>query len=152
MLQGIVMLIVSLPLLAAQHYETPQHLTVLDVIAIPVWLIGFTFEAVGDWQLMRFKQRASDDGVLNTGLWRYTRHPNYFGDAVQWWAFVLPALATGAWWSLLSPVIMTFLLLRVSGVAMLERSLKNRKPAYQEYIRRTSAFIPMPPEPPDRTD
>ncbi len=151
MLQGVVMALVSLPLLAAQFYSTPEQLTFLDVLALPLWLIGFTFEAVGDWQLMRFKRNAADDEVLNSGLWRYTRHPNYFGDAVQWWAFALPALAVGAWWGLIAPLLMTYLLLRVSGVAMLERSLKDKKSAYQEYVRRTSAFIPLPPKPPQNS-
>jgi len=97
--------------------------------------------------LMRFKNNPQNEGkVLNTGLWRYTRHPNYFGDAVQWWGFYVFALAVGAWWTIFSPLVMTFFLMRVSGVPMLENSLKKRKPEYAEYIAKTSAFFPMPPK------
>jgi steroid 5-alpha reductase family enzyme len=147
LLQGVILWIVSMPLLAAQSASQPDSFTVLDGLALMVWLVGFFFEAVGDYQLTRFKSDPANEGtVLNTGLWRYTRHPNYFGDAVQWWAFFFLALSTGAWWTVISPVLMTFLLMRVSGVAMLERSLKKRKPAYQDYIERTSAFFPLPPK------
>ena len=82
---------------------------------------------------------------MDRGLWRYTRHPNYFGDAVVWWGLWLFAAATGAWWTAIGPALMTFLLMRVSGVALLERRLLKTKPQYEEYARRTSAFLPMPP-------
>ena len=99
----------------------------------------------GDWQLSRFKADPSNNGkVLDTGLWRYTRHPNYFGNACIWWAFWLFAVAAGAWWTIFAPLLMTFLLLRVSGVAMLERTISDRRPAYAEYIRSTNAFFPGP--------
>jgi steroid 5-alpha reductase family enzyme len=114
--------------------------------AIPVWLLGFFFEAVGDWQLARFKAHPENRGrLLNAGVWRYTRHPNYFGDAMQWWAFYLVALAGGAWWTIFSPVLMTGLLLRVSGVTLLEKTLKETKPGYQEYLETTSEFVPWFP-------
>ncbi len=146
LLQGVFLWIVSLPLLGAQFSAQPASFTLLDGLAVLLWSVGFFFEAVGDYQLARFKADPANEGkVLDSGLWRYTRHPNYFGDAVQWWAFYLLALAAGAWWAIISPVLMTFLLMRVSGVTLLEHSLKKRKPAYQDYIERTSAFFPMPP-------
>lgn len=143
-LQGVIMWLVSMPLLGAQYGG--DTLNAVTIIAAIVWTIGFVFEAVGDYQLAKFKrERTADDAVLDTGLWRYTRHPNYFGDAVQWWGFYLLALAAGAWFTIISPILMTYLLMRVSGVAMLEKSLKESKPKYADYIRRTSAFFPMPP-------
>jgi steroid 5-alpha reductase family enzyme len=146
LLQGLLLWIISAPLLAAQISATPAKLTVLDFVAIPVWAIGFFFEAVGDWQMARFKANPANKGqVLRTGVWRYTRHPNYFGDATQWWAYYLVALAGGGFWTIFSPILMTTLLLRVSGVALLEKSLKETKPKYKEYVETTSAFIPWFP-------
>ena len=146
-LQGAILWVVSFPLLATLTLPASQSLTWLDGLAFLIWLIGFIFEAGGDWQLARFKAHPSNKGKLLTGgLWRYTRHPNYFGDAVQWWAFYLFALAAGAWWAIFSPLLMTFLLLRISGVAMLERSLKRSKTGYEKYIRQTNAFFPGRPK------
>ena len=147
LLQGVLMWIVSTPLLAAQISPTPSSLTILDFVAILVWGIGFFFEAGGDWQLARFKADPANKGkVLSTGVWRYTRHPNYFGDATQWWGFYLvAAAASGGFWTIFSPIVMTTLLLRVSGVTLLEKSLKDAKPGYREYIETTSAFIPWFP-------
>ena len=144
--QGVILWIVAAPLLAAQISAQPNQLTWLDYIAVLVWLIGFFFEAVGDWQLVRFKANPVNKGkVLQTGVWRYTRHPNYFGDAAQWWAYYLIALAAGGWWTIFSPIIMTTLLMRVSGVTLLEKSLKETKPGYKEYVETTSEFIPWFP-------
>jgi steroid 5-alpha reductase family enzyme len=147
MFQGVLMLIISTPLLAAQFSPTPARLTVLDGLGAVVWVIGFIFEAGGDWQLARFKRDPENKGkVLRTGLWAYTRHPNYFGDATQWWGYFLIALAArGGFWTIFSPILMTVLLLRVSGVALLERSLAETKPQYRDYIESTSAFFPLPP-------
>jgi steroid 5-alpha reductase family enzyme len=146
LLQGAILWIVAAPLLAAQISAQPARLTWLDIIAVPVWLVGFFFEAVGDWQLRRFKANpANTDKVLNTGVWRYTRHPNYFGDAVQWWAYYLISLAAGGGWTIFSPILMTTLLLRVSGVTLLEKTLIEAKPGYQEYVETTSEFIPWLP-------
>jgi steroid 5-alpha reductase family enzyme len=146
-LQGVLMWLISAPTLAAQISPTPEGLVWLDWLAIPIWLIGFIFEAGGDWQLQRFKADPANKGkLLTSGLWRYTRHPNYFGDAVQWWAFYLIALASGGWWTIFSPVMMTFLLRNVSGVAMLEKTLKASKPGYKEYVESTNAFFPWFPK------
>jgi steroid 5-alpha reductase family enzyme len=145
-LQGVILWIVAAPLLAAQISSQPAQLIWLDYAAIFFWLAGFFFEAVGDWQLARFKANPDNKGkVLDSGVWRYTRHPNYFGDAVQWWAFYLVALAAGGWWTIFSPIIMTTLLLRVSGASLLEKTLKEEKPGYKEYIESTSEFIPWLP-------
>ena len=113
-----------------------------------MWTIGFFFEAVGDGQLARFKADPANRGkLLDTGVWRYSRHPNYHGDAAQWWGFYLIAAAAGGAWTGFSPAIMTFLLVRVSGVGLLEKPLKDSKPGYRQYIGRTSAFIPWFPRP-----
>lgn len=146
LLQGFLLWVISAPLLAAQSSPHPARQTALDYLALAVWGIGFLFEAVGDWQLSRFKADPANRGqLLTSGLWRYTRHPNYFGDAAQWWGYYLFAMAAGGWWTVFSPLLMTFLLVRISGVAMLERVLVVTKPGYAEYMRTTSAFLPLPP-------
>jgi steroid 5-alpha reductase family enzyme len=146
LLQGLLLWIISIPLLLVQAQPAgPSDLGWLDALAIVVWGAGFYFEAAGDWQLVRFKNNPKNKGkLLSSGVWRYTRHPNYFGDAAQWWGFYLLAVAAGGWWTLYAPAIMTFLLVRVSGVALLEKTLSNR-PGYREYIETTSAFFPWPP-------
>ncbi|MFO8037340.1 MAG: DUF1295 domain-containing protein [Anaerolineales bacterium] len=148
MLQGLIMWIVSLPLFAAQTRAQPSHFTVLDILGTAVWGIGFYFEAIGDYQLAEFKSKPENEGKLFTsGLWRYTRHPNYFGDAVQWWGFYL--IAANTWFgaaTIISPLLMTYLLIRVSGVALLEKDLAKNKPGYEEYMEKTNAFFPWFPE------
>lgn len=142
-LQGVLAWIISLPLLPA--ITSGAAFNWIDGVAAALWLLGFIFEAGGDYQLSRFKAREENRGrVLDTGLWRYTRHPNYFGDFCIWWSFFLFALASGGWWSFVSPLLMTVLLLKVSGVAMLESTISDRRPEYAEYIRRTNAFFPGP--------
>lgn len=145
-LQGVLMWIISAPLLAAQVSPAPARLTLLDYAGVLVWAIGLFFEAAGDWQLARFKANPANKGkLLTTGVWRYTRHPNYFGDSAQWWGYYLIAAAAGGAWTIFGPAIMTYLLVRVSGAALLERSLKDSKPGYREYVKTTSAFIPWFP-------
>ncbi len=145
-LQGLLAWIVSAPLLSA--ISGASAVTALDLAALVLWTTGVFFEAVGDYQLARFKRDPANKGrVMDRGLWRYTRHPNYFGDFCVWWAFYLFALATGAWWTIFAPLLMTFLLLRVSGVAMLERTITERRPEYADYIARTNAFFPGPSRP-----
>ena len=151
-LQGILLWIISAPLLAAQYSSNPARLTILDFTALVVWGIGFFFETVGDWQLARFRADPANKGkVMRTGVWRYTRHPNYFGDAAQWWGYYLVALAAGGWWTIFSPVLMTLLLRRVSGVALLEKSMISR-PGYKEYVESTSAFVPWFPRKTEETE
>jgi len=143
LLQGVILWLVAWPLLATMANTNPQPVVWLDVLALLVWVSGFIFEAGGDWQLSRFKKDPANKGSLMTsGLWRYTRHPNYFGDALIWWAFYLFAVAAGGWWTIFSPLLMTYLLRRVSGVAMLERTLRETKPGYAAYMSRTNAFFP----------
>jgi steroid 5-alpha reductase family enzyme len=147
LLQGILMWFISAPLVASATADQRDHLTLADFAGLFVWSIGFGFEAIGDWQLARFKKEPTNRGkVMDQGLWRYTRHPNYFGDAMLWWGlFIIAAGTTNGYLSVLSPLLMTFLLVRVSGVALLERSQARTKPAYSDYIERTSPFIPWFP-------
>ena len=140
------MWIISAPIIDAQTSGFPAILTPLDYIGFLLWLFGVLFESIGDYQLTRFKANPSNKGkLLTTGLWKYTRHPNYFGEAVLWWGFYIIALAAGAWWTIFSPIIMTFLLIKVSGVAMLELTMKS-KPGFEEYMKDTNAFIPWFPK------
>lgn len=142
-LQAALAWIICLPLLPAITVVSP--LGWLDAVALLLFLVGLSFEAGGDYQLARFKADPANKGrVLDTGLWRYTRHPNYFGDFCIWWAFYLFAVAVGAWWSIVAPLLMSLLLLKVSGVAMLERTIASRRPEYAQYIERTNAFFPGP--------
>ena len=146
-LQGTLAWIISLPLLAA--IAAPRTVTVLDYAGVALWVLGFGFESVGDWQLARFKSATTNRGrVMDQGLWRYTRHPNYFGDCCIWWGFYLIGLAAGGWWAIVGPLLMSFLLLRVSGVALLERDISERRPAYRDYMLRTNAFFPGAPKRP----
>jgi steroid 5-alpha reductase family enzyme len=118
----------------------------VDVGGIAVWLIGFLFETIGDWQLARFKRNPQNTGrVMNRGLWRFTRHPNYFGDFCVWWGLYFIAAAGGAWFTLLSPLLMSVLLMKVSGVTLLERDVEDRRPGYVEYRRQTNSFFPWWP-------
>jgi steroid 5-alpha reductase family enzyme len=145
-LQGTLMWLVSLPVQVVQ-VSSGGGLGGLDALGVAVFAVGLTFEAVGDAQLARFRADPANAGqVMDRGLWRYTRHPNYFGDFCVWWGLFAIALATPAGpWTLVSPVVMSVLLLRVSGVTLLERSIGRRRPAYADYAARTSAFFPRPP-------
>ncbi|MDH5415044.1 MAG: DUF1295 domain-containing protein [Flavobacteriaceae bacterium] len=145
--QGVLCWLISAPLLAAMYFMPDSNLNILDYFAILVWGVGFAFEAGGDYQLSRFKSSPANKGkVLNTGFWKYTRHPNYFGDATIWWAYGIFAVAAGSYITLLSSLLMTLLIIKISGVAMLERTLKETKPQYMEYIEKTNAFIPWFPK------
>lgn len=144
LLQAGLQVLLSAPLLQVQRATGAGGLGWLDGLALLLFAVGLFFEAVGDWQLARFKADPANEGeVLDSGLWRYTRHPNYFGDAVVWWGLGLFALATpGGWWVLYSPVLMTLLLMKVSGVPLLEDRLEEKRPGYREYVERTNAFFP----------
>lgn len=145
--QGVIALMVSLPL-QSLGAATPDSIGLLSFVGVLVFAIGLAFEGIGDAQLTAFKKDpSSKDQVMDRGLWRYTRHPNYFGDVTVWWGLWIVAIGSGAaWWTLIGPVIMTFFILRVSGVTMLESDMSSRRPGYSEYVRRTSAFIPFPPK------
>ncbi len=144
-LQAVILWVVALPLAAGTLARGPSSW--LDGVGVMLWLIGLTFESVGDFQLARFKANPTNRGqVCDRGLWRYTRHPNYFGDFLVWWGLYLIAVAGGsAWWIVISPLLMSLLLMRISGVGLLEKSLVQRTAGYRDYISRTSAFFPWPP-------
>jgi steroid 5-alpha reductase family enzyme len=142
-LQAFLAWIISLPLLGVFASNAP--LAPLDYVGIALWVVGFVFEAGGDWQLARFKRNpANADAVMNRGLWRFTRHPNYFGEFCIWWGFWFMAASAGAWWSAVGPALLTVLLLRISGVRLLEKDIGKRRPQYADYVLKTNAFFPGP--------
>jgi steroid 5-alpha reductase family enzyme len=148
LLQGALCWVISAPLLLAAHSDSPDRFTIPDLLGAGLWVIGFLFEAIGDFQLARFKGDPNSTGkVMDCGLWKYTRHPNYFGEATLWWGYFLIAAATPwGWATAFSPALMTFLLVRVSGAALLESGLRRRREGYEDYMRRTSPFIPWFPQ------
>lgn len=142
-LQAVLAWIISAPLAAS--LSSGQPLGPLDAAGAALAVFGLGFEAVADAQLARFKADPRNAGrVMDRGLWRYTRHPNYFGEFCIWWGFWLVAAAAGAWWTVFSPLLMSLLLLRVSGVALLEKDIAGRRPDYVNYMLRTNAFFPGP--------
>ena len=143
--QGVLAWLISISLHAAITATAP--LNWLDYVALALFIFGFIWETLADLQLSRFKANPSNKGkVLNTGTWRYSRHPNYFGECCVWWGFYLFSLAGGAWWAIISPILMTLLLLKISGVSLLESTIVERRPAYAQYIKNTNAFIPGVPK------
>jgi steroid 5-alpha reductase family enzyme len=142
-LQATLAWIISAPLAAAIFSDQPVGL--LDAAGAALAVFGLGFEAAADAQLARFKANPRNAGrVMDRGLWRYTRHPNYFGEFCVWWGFWLVAAGAGGWWTVFSPLLMSLLLLRVSGVALLEKDIGQRRPAYANYVLRTNAFFPGP--------
>lgn len=148
-LQGVVMWIVALPLAVgiAGANEAPA-IGLLHVFGAVVWLVGMLFETGGDWQLANFKANPENEGqVMDRGFWRYTRHPNYFGDFLVWWGHWLVSLAAVSQiWTIVSPVVMSALLMQFSGVGLLEHDIADRRPNYAEYKRRTQTFFPWWPK------
>lgn len=143
LLQGIILWFVSFPIQAVISASYRPPLSWLDFLAIGVWGLGLTFETVGDWQLARFKSNPENSGkVMNQGLWRYTRHPNYFGDFCVWWGLYLLAISAAGSWTVGSPLLMSVLLMKVSGVTLLESTIKERRPDYAAYCNQTNAFFP----------
>ncbi len=143
-LQAVLAWVIAMPLFGA--VAGGGTLGVVDLVAAALWLAGFLLQSVADLQMARFQQRPDASGaVMDQGLWRYSRHPNYFGETLMWWSLWLIAAAGGAWWTIFGPLLLTFLLLKVSGVALTEKDIASRRPEYQAYIRRTSAFVPLPP-------
>ena len=144
-LQGILMLIVATPVIFVMSNPEVGHLTSSSVVGCVVWLVGFIFEAGGDWQLSSFKRNPANKGkLLRDGLWSITRHPNYFGDALQWWGLGLFAIPYGpvAPLTLIGPLVMTLFIRKVSGVDLLEKNLTKTKPGFEEYLKSTPAFLP----------
>lgn len=147
LLQGVLMWLISAPLLGAQYIGINNSLNFLDYIGLFFWIIGFAFEAGGDYQLSVFKANPLNKGkVMNRGFWQYTRHPNYFGDSSIWWGYGFMCLAAGGNFLVLGSILMTVLIIKVSGVPLLEKSLKEQKPEYKEYIEKTSTFLPWFPK------
>ncbi len=147
LLQGVLMWLISAPLLGAQYFGKDNPAGVLDYAGIAIWITGFIFETGGDLQLAHFRTNPLNRGkVLDSGFWRYTRHPNYFGDSAVWWGFGLICLASGSYLPALGSLLMTALIIKVSGVALLEKTLKQEKPQYREYIEKTSSFFPWFPK------
>lgn len=144
-LQAALMWVVAVPAVLTQGSDSP--LFWLDYVGASAWLLGFVFETVGDLQLARFKAGPDSKGkVMNRGLWRYTRHPNYFGEFCVWWGIYLIAAAGGLWWTVFSPLVMSALLVRYSGAGLMEKTISRRRPEYEEYARTTNAFFPGPPK------
>ena len=145
--QGLLLWVISLVVQVGQISPVPGMFVWTDVAGILVWAVGFAFEAVGDFQLQRFKSDPKNHGkVMDRGLWAYTRHPNYFGECLVWWGIFLIALSTpSGFWTVISPLTITYLLLKVSGVTLLEKTMVESRPAYRDYIERTSPFFPWFP-------
>jgi steroid 5-alpha reductase family enzyme len=147
LLQGVLMWLISAPLLGVMFFTKSNTLGIFDYAGMVFWVVGISFEAGGDFQLARFKADPGNKGkVMNKGFWRYTRHPNYFGDTAVWLAYGLFCLAAGSYLPLLGSILMTLLIIKVSGVALLERTLKYSKPEYKDYQEKTSAFLPWFPK------
>ena len=145
LLQAVLALIVSVPLLAVA--TGAGSIFWLDYLALLLVVFGLVFETVADLQMAAFQQRPKNSGgVMDQGLWRFSRHPNYFGEFCVWWGFYLFALAAGGWWTIFGPALLTFFLLKVSGIGITEKGITNRRPAYQDYIDKTSAFVPRFPK------
>ena len=144
-LQGLLAWLVSWPIRSVASAPEPTAWTAFDLVGTALVIFGVAFESIGDLQLARFKRLTPRPPIMDRGLWRYTRHPNYFGDFVVWLGFGVFGLGTGAWWSLVGPLVMTVLLVQVSGKALLEQGMRDR-PGYAEYVARTSGFFPWPPK------
>jgi steroid 5-alpha reductase family enzyme len=146
-LQALFLWVISLAVQIGQLASIPAKLTWLDGLGIIVWAVGFTFESLGDWQLAKFKSDPASKGrVMDRGLWAYTRHPNYFGEFLIWWGIFLITLSTpNSWWTILSPAIITMVLLKMTGIPLTEQELVKNRPGYSEYVKRTSAFVPWLP-------
>jgi steroid 5-alpha reductase family enzyme len=148
--QAVLIWLVSMPVQVAQVSPGPAALGVLDLLGLAVWVVGIGFEATADRQLKTFLADPANSGkVMDRGLWKYSRHPNYFGDSLVWWGIFLVAAATASGWvTLFSPILMTWFLMKVSGVPLLEKALAERREGYREYMKRTSPFVPWPPKSP----
>lgn len=146
LLQALFLWVIALVIQAGQIGRTPSLWGLLDVIGTLVWLIGITFESAGDWQLARFKSDPANRGkVMDQGLWRYTRHPNYFGECLIWWGLFFITLSDPQnWWTIASPVIITLVLLKMTGIPLTEKLIVENRPGYREYIKNTPAFFPRP--------
>ena len=146
-LQAVFLWVIAYAIQIGQLAKTPATMTWLDGVGIFVWVVGFIFESVADWQLASFKSDPTNIGrVMDRGLWAYSRHPNYFGEFLVWWGIFLITLSTpNGWWTIISPVIITAVLLKMTGIPLTEKALVEKRPEYSDYIQRTSAFVPWWP-------
>jgi steroid 5-alpha reductase family enzyme len=144
LLQAIFLWLIALSLQVGQMSPTPPRLTAFDYGGIALWTVGFLFESAADWQLLRFKANPANKGqVMDRGLWAYSRHPNYFGEVLVWWGLFLMTLATpNSAWTIVSPLIITTVLLKMTGIPLTEEAIARTRPGYTDYVRRTNAFIP----------
>ncbi|MBW2407275.1 MAG: DUF1295 domain-containing protein [Deltaproteobacteria bacterium] len=148
LLQALFLWAISISIQYGMTSGTPEMITWLDVCGCILWGVGFVFEAVGDWQLAAFKSNPDNKGkVMDRGLWAYTRHPNYFGESLMWWGIFLIAFSTpNSWWTVLSPLIITGVLLKMTGIPLTEKTIVVHRPGYKEYVQRTNAFFPWFPK------
>jgi steroid 5-alpha reductase family enzyme len=150
LLQGVLIWLISMPVQVAQYWRVPDHLSLPAMAGTALWAIGFLFEAISDWQLTRFKSNPVNAGkIMDRGLWRYTRHPNYFGNACLWWGLFL--IACDNWLgavTIFAPLLMNYFLLNVTGKRLLEKRMNRARPEYAAYVARTSGFFPWPPRSP----
>lgn len=148
LLQALFLWVIALTIQYGQISPQPAHFTWLDLLGFILWLIGFFFESISDWQLARFKADAASKGkVMDRGLWAYSRHPNYFGECLIWWGLFLIALSTPvSWWTVISPIVITAVLLKMTGIPLMEKTIVDNRPGYSDYIRRTPAFFPWFPK------
>lgn len=148
LVQALFLWVIALVMQFGQTAATPAHLTWLDGLGTLIWLTGFAFEALGDWQLARFKANPENKGkVMDRGLWAFTRHPNYFGETLIWWGIFVIVLSTpGSLWTIISPILITVTLVKITGIALTEKTILEKRPQYREYIRNTSAFFPWLPK------
>lgn len=143
LLQGLLMIAISLPVIAIM-YANDTPIPVIGAIGLAMWLFGIIFEAIGDYQLRQFIKKGKK-GVMNSGLWKYTRHPNYFGEITAWWGAAVVALAFGIWWGILGAFVITILITQISGIPLLEKRYAHDK-TYQAYAAKTSKLVPLPPK------
>ena len=144
LLQALFLWVIALAIQYAQVSPTPAYLTVLDILGLSMWMLGFIFESVSDWQLARFKADPAHRGkVMDRGLWAYSRHPNYFGECLIWLGIFMVAYSTpNSWWTVVSPLVVFAVLLKMTGIPLTEKTIVHTRSGYRDYIKRTSAFFP----------
>ncbi len=148
LLQAVLCFVIVLPVLFTNIIDGTEAFPAIFTLGLAIWTLGFFFESVGDAQLDRFiASKPKKGSVLDTGLWRYTRHPNYFGEATQWWGLwgMAVGCTLGAWWTIVGPLLITVLLLKVSGIPILEKKM-SQQASYRAYMQRTNMFFPAPPK------
>jgi steroid 5-alpha reductase family enzyme len=141
--QGALALVISLPIIAT--FKVFEY-NVFTKIGLGLFMVGFLIEAVSDFQLRQFLKRNNKQAVMNHGFWKYSRHPNYFGECLIWWGFYIVSMSAGLWYTVISPLIMTYLLVKFSGADLMESTIISRRVGYKDYINKTSKFIPWPPK------